>query len=246
MNGRVVCTIEARMTSSRLPGKVLLPAAGRPLLELMVERLRRARWIDEIVIATTDDPSSEPLRQLAQRLSIGCFRGSEADVLARVLGAAQAYDADVIVELTGDCPLIDPELVDRCIERFAQGDVDYVANDLEPTYPLGMSVQVFPAAVLAEVDELTQDPADREHVSLYIYEHPERYRLGNVASDHPERADLRLTVDTREDYELVRTIFEDLGARGPGVRAGSDRSTCFAARPELRTVNQYVQQRSAR
>src|SRR3954447_5944280 len=103
---RVVATIEARMTSSRLPGKVLLPAVSKPLLELMVERLRRCRHVDEIVIATTEDASSDPLQELAQRLGIGCLRGSEDDVLARVLGAAEAYDADVIVELTGDCSLI--------------------------------------------------------------------------------------------------------------------------------------------
>src|SRR3954470_10802095 len=161
MNGRVVATIEARMTSSRLPGKVLLPVLGRPLLELMVERLRRARTIDEIVIATTEDATSDPLQELAERLGIGCFRGSEDDVLARVLGAAQAYDAELIVELTGDCPLIDPALVDHLIERHREGGADYTANVLDKTYPLGFAVQVFPTRVLAEVAELTDDPADR-------------------------------------------------------------------------------------
>src|SRR3954454_8823993 len=133
---RVVATIEARMTSSRLPGKVLLPAVGKPLLELMVERLQRSRHLDAIVIATTEDASSDPLEELAERLGIGCFRGSEDDVLARVLGAARAYDADLIVELTGDCPLIDPALVDLHVERFNEGGSDYTANVLEKTYPL--------------------------------------------------------------------------------------------------------------
>src|SRR3954449_9621786 len=137
---RVVATIEARMTSSRLPGKVLLPARGRPLLELMVERLRRCRHLDEIVIATAVDASSDPLQQLAERLDIGCFRGSEDDVLARVLGAAEAYDADLIVELTGDCPLIDPALVDHVVDRFYEGGADYCANVLDRTYPLGFAV----------------------------------------------------------------------------------------------------------
>ncbi len=239
---RVVATIEARMTSSRLPGKVLLPAVGKPLLELMVERLRRTRHLDEIVIATTEDASSDPLQELAERLGIGCFRGSEDDVLARVLGAAQAYDADLIVELTGDCPLIDPALVDHVIERHREGGADYTANVLDRTYPLGFAVQVFPTRVLAEVAELTDDPADREHVSLYIYEHPERYRLRNIVSDHPESAELRLTVDTAEDYELVRTVFEEL----PGAFGLPEILDLFARKPELRSVNQHIEQKKAR
>jgi spore coat polysaccharide biosynthesis protein SpsF len=239
---RVVATIEARMTSSRLPGKVLLPARGKPLLELMVERLQRCRHVDEIVIATTEDASSDPLQDLAERLGIGCFRGSEDDVLARVLGAAQAYDAGLIVELTGDCPLIDPALVDHVIERHREGGADYTANVLERSYPLGFAVQVFPAKVLAEVAELTDDPADREHVSLYIYEHPERYRLRSVVSDHPESAELRLTVDTPEDYELVKTVFEAL----PDGFTLQDILELFERRPELKHVNQHVEQRKAR
>jgi spore coat polysaccharide biosynthesis protein SpsF len=239
---RVVATIEARMTSSRLPGKVLLPALGKPLLELMVERLRRCAHLDEIVIATTQDASSDPLEALAQRLGIGCFRGSEDDVLARVLGAAQAYDADLIVELTGDCPLIDPALVDHVIARHREGGADYTANVLEKSYPLGFAVQVFPTQVLAEVAELTDDPADREHVSLYIYEHPERYRLRSVVSDHPESAELRLTVDTAEDYELVKTVFEAL----PGDFGLPEILDLFARKPELKHVNQHIEQRRAR
>src|SRR6185503_402596 len=109
---RVVCFIEARMRSSRLPGKVLLPIMGRPMLELMVERLRRARLVDDVVIATTDDPSCDPIAEMADRIGISYFRGSEDDVLARVLGAARAYEADVIVETTGDCPLHDARLID--------------------------------------------------------------------------------------------------------------------------------------
>src|SRR4051794_12722399 len=242
---RVVATIEARMTSSRLPGKVLWPALGKPLLELMVERLRRCEHLDEIVIATTEDASSDPLEELAKRLGIGCFRGSEDDVLARVLGAAQAYDAEVIVELTGDCPLIGPALVDHVIERYLEGGSDYTANVLEKSYPLGFAVQVFPTKVLAEVAEATDDPADREHVSLYIYEHPERYRLRNVASDRPESAELRLTVDTAEDYELVKTVFELLYPQDPAFGLASVLEL-FDERPELREVNQHVEQRRAR
>ncbi len=242
---KVVCTIEARVRSSRLPGKVLMPAVGKPLLELMVERLRRARRLDAIVVATTEDPSSDPIEALADRLGIGCFRGSEDDVLARVLGAAQAHDADLIVETTGDCPLIDPGVIDHVIERFADGGVDYCSNTLERTYPRGMDVQVFPTAVLAEVASLTSAPADREHVSLYIYEHPERYRLRSVRSERPETGEDRLTVDTPEDLALVRAIFEALY---PADRAfGLDAILALLdARPDLRALNRHIEQKPVR
>ena len=233
------------MTSSRLPGKVLLEAAGKPLLEHMVERLRRSRTLGEIVVATTAEASSDPIAALAQRLGIGCFRGSEDDVLGRVLGAAQAYDAELIVETTADCPLIDPNVLDLVVERFRDGDVDYCSNTLERTYPRGLDVEVFPTAVLAEVAGLTDDPADREHVSIYIYEHPERYRLRSVVSERPETAELRLTVDTSDDYELIRAIFEALHPRDPAF--GLDAILALLAeRPELAALNRHVEQKPAR
>jgi spore coat polysaccharide biosynthesis protein SpsF len=242
---KTVCTIEARMTSSRLPGKVLLEAAGKPLLEHMIERLRRARRIDEIVIATTAEASSAPIAALADRLGVACFRGSEEDVLERVLGAARAHDADLIVETSADCPLIDPEVADLVIARFLDGGADYCSNTLQRTYPRGMDVQVFPTAVLAEVDGLTQDPPDREHVSLYIYEHPDRYRLRSVVSDRPETAAIRLTVDTAEDYALIRAIFETLYPRDPAFGLGAILAL-LDERPDLAALNRHVEQKPAR
>jgi spore coat polysaccharide biosynthesis protein SpsF len=233
------------MTSSRLPGKVLLPVLGRPLLEHMVERLRRSRRIDAIVLATTAEAASDPLEALAAELGIGCFRGSEDDVLGRVLGAARAHDADVIVETTADCPLIDPAVVDLVVERFEQGDADYCSNTLERTYPDGLDVEVFPTAVLAEVDRLTADPADREHVSLYIYEHPERYRLRNVASRRPDTGAWRVTVDEPADYALVTAIFEALYPADPAF--GFEAIVALLdARPELRALNDDVEAKPAR
>jgi spore coat polysaccharide biosynthesis protein SpsF len=245
MSERVVCTIQARMTSTRLPGKVLMPVLGKPLLELMIERLRRARHVDEIVIATTEDASSDPIEELADRLGVGCFRGSEDDVLARVLGAAHAFDADLIVETTGDCPLIDPAVVDRVIDGFRAGGVDYCSNILTRSYPRGLDVQVFPTSVLEEVDRRTDDPADREHVSLYIYEKPGRFRLRNVESGHPESAELRLTVDTPEDYELIRAIFEALYESDPAFGL-EEMLALLEARPELREINRDIEQKPAR
>jgi spore coat polysaccharide biosynthesis protein SpsF len=233
------------MTSSRLPGKVLLEAAGKPLLEHMIERLRRVRALDEIVIATTEEASSDPIVALGERLGVGVFRGSEEDVLARVLGAAQAYGAELIVETTGDCPLIDPATIDQVIARFGDGGVDYCSNTLERTYPRGMDVQAFPTAVLAEVASLTNDPADREHVSLYIYEHPERYTLRSVVFDRPETAELRLTVDTPEDYALIKAIFEELHPRDDAFDLEAILAL-LAERPDLADLNREIRQKPVR
>jgi spore coat polysaccharide biosynthesis protein SpsF len=237
---RTVCTIEARMTSSRLPGKVLLDAAGQPLLAHMIERLRRARTLDAIVIATTEEAASDPIVALAEDLSVGCFRGSEEDVLGRVLGAARAHGAELIVETTGDCPLIDPGVVDLIVGRFRDGGVDYCSNTLERTYPRGMDVQAFPFAVLEEVDRLTDDPADREHVSLYIYEHPERYRLvGIEARGRRRRPDLRLTLDTAVDLAVIRAVYEALWRENPAFTI-EDVIDYLDAYPELAELNRSV------
>jgi spore coat polysaccharide biosynthesis protein SpsF len=243
---RTVCTIEARMRSTRLPGKVLKPLLGRPMLERMVERLRRARRLDAIVIATTDHAADDPIEALARRLDVGCFRGSEEDVLDRVLQAARSAKADLIVETTGDCPLIDPALVDRTVEAFLAGGKDYVSNCLVPSFPRGFEVQVFPLKVLEEVARLTQDPADREHVSLYIYEHPDRFRIGRLdESVPPKERELRLTVDTPEDYALVSKVFEALHPTKPDFGL-ADVIELLRRRPDLAGLNRHVQQKRVR
>jgi spore coat polysaccharide biosynthesis protein SpsF len=197
---RIVCFIEARMRSTRLPGKVLMPILGTPMLELMIERLRRARTLDGIVVATTDGEADQPIADLAERLGVGCFRGSEGDVLARVLGAARAYGADVIVETTGDCPLHEPALIDKVVSDFRLGGADFVSNILPYSTPRGTDCRVFTTDALDEIDRTSDDPADHEHVSLHFWEHPEKYRLRNVTTElPPEVTELRLTVDTPED-----------------------------------------------
>lgn len=203
--------VEARMTSTRLPGKVLLRAAGKPLLEHLIERLRRVSELDDIAVATTTNSADDAVAGLAARCGTGSFRGSETDVLSRVVGAAEAYRADVLVEITADCPLIDPLIVSRCIKKYFSSGADYVSNVLRPTYPNGMDTQVFARSVLEETAGLTQEPADREHVSLYIYSHPEKYRLVNISAPRKHaRPDLRLCVDTLEDYRVVSAIFDGL------------------------------------
>ena len=232
------------MTSTRLPGKVLLPVCGKPLLAHLIERLQRVPSLDAIVVATTVNSTDEPIVELAHRLGVGCFRGSEEDVLGRVLGAAQAYGADVIVEITGDCPAIDPDIVQRCIDEYFATGADYVSNT---NYAGGMNTQVFSTQVLAEVERVTRDnPAAREHVSLPIYEHPERYRLHYVeAPPDLARPDLVVELDTPEDYEMIKTIFEALYPVNPEFTL-TDILVLLDSHPEILDLNAHVRHRTAR
>lgn len=240
---RTIATIEARMTSSRLPGKVMKPCCGIPMMELMVNRLRRVPSLDGIVIATTVNADDDPIVDLAQRLGISHWRGSEGDVLTRVLDAAQAHRADVIVELTGDCPLIDPGIVEQCVQAYRSQEVDYMSNVLERSFPIGMDTQVFATDVLADVARRTSDPVDHEHVSLYIYRHPELYRLANLrAPAELTDPELRLTLDTMQDYQLIEAVFSHFLPGRPDFEL-ADVLRLLHQRPELRRINDHVAHR---
>jgi spore coat polysaccharide biosynthesis protein SpsF len=219
---RIVATIEARMGSTRLPGKVLLEAAGRPLLAHMIERVRRARYVDEIVVATTTNGRDDAIMALCDRERVLAFRGSEEDVLGRVVAAAGHHHADICVLLTGDSPLIDPLVVDQHVVTFlaAQPHVDYVTNCEVSSYPVGLAVQVLAARTLAATAALTADhpPTSpfREHVGWYVRRHPERYRrLDVVAPPGLSNPHFRMTLDTPEDYRRIRTAFERLYPADP-------------------------------
>ena len=244
-NKRIVATIEARMTSSRFPGKVLMEACGKPMLQHMIERLQRVPSLDGIVVATTGNDADVPIVNLAQRMGVGFFQGSEYDVLLRVLHSARAYDIDVIVEMTGDCPLIDPVLVEDCIRGYQVAGVDYVSNVLERTYPRGMDTQVFATEVLADVADRTVDPEDHEHVSIFIYSHPEIYSLKNMPGP-PELTNpgLGLTLDTPEDLELIRRIFETLYPNNPNFTL-ADILAVLKDNPTLTELNAHVRRKHA-
>ena len=244
-NKRIVATIEARMTSSRLPGKVLMEVCGKPMLQHMIERLQRVPSLDGIVVATTGNDADVPIVNLAQRMGVGFFQGSEYDVLLRVLHSARAYDIDVIVEMTGDCPLIDPVLVEDCIQGYQVAEVDYVSNVLERTYPRGMDTQVFATEVLADVADRTDDPEDHEHVSIFIYSHPEIYSLKNMPGP-PELTNpgLGLTLDTPEDLELIRRIFEILYPDNPNFSLANILAV-LKDNPALTEFNAHVRRKHA-
>jgi len=244
-NKKIVAIIEARMTSTRLPGKVLLPIGGVPALELIIRRLKRSRYLDAICVATTVNPADDALMAAAEKLGATAFRGSESDVLGRVLGAAKSAHADIIVEITGDCPFADPGLVDRSIEEFFAREVDYASNTITATYPNGFDVQVFPTAVLAEVAGLTGDPIDRTHVSYYIYTHPENYRCYNWEADAESFGpELRVTLDEDADYQVLERVAQALKPLGDTFSA-RDVVQFLREHPDIAAINAEVRQKEA-
>jgi spore coat polysaccharide biosynthesis protein SpsF len=207
----VVAIIQARMNSTRLPGKVLLPLAGRPMLGCQIERMRRST-VNEIVIATTTSSSDDGVVELARQERVGCFRGSEADVLSRYVGAARQYRADVVVRVTADCPLLDGEVLDRVVRDLLDNvsTCDYAANLLDRTYPRGLDVEAFFFDTLLRIDRLALSQASREHVTIVPRsERPERFLIRSVR-DSEDNSDLRWTVDTREDFDAVRGLYDAL------------------------------------
>jgi spore coat polysaccharide biosynthesis protein SpsF len=208
---RTVAVVQARLGSTRLPGKVLLPLAGQPLLSRVMRRAARARSVDAVVVATTTLPSDDRIVELAEREGWPVVRGSETDLLERYVQAARSHRADRVVRITSDCPLIDPGLIDDVAGALDREAGDYASNTLEPrTYPRGLDVEVVTRDALEAADRDDHDPASREHATPFIRRDPKRFRLVRVAGSRDESAH-RWTVDTPEDYELVRRLYEALG-----------------------------------
>lgn len=204
---KIVAIIEARMTSTRLPGKVLMKVAGEPLLAHMIERVKTVLAIDEVVVATTINKTDDPIQELANSLGVACFRGSEEDVMGRVLNAARFFEADVIVELTGDCPIIDPSIISLVVNSYLHNDRAYVSNAHVRSYPDGMDVQVFSVDVLERSYELITTELEREHVTLHIRNNPELFsHMHIVAPDDMYSPHLGLTLDEITDYQLLKNI----------------------------------------
>ena len=220
------------MGSSRLPGKTIADVAGCPLLLRVVERVRSARRVDKVVVATTDQPSDDPIAALCQREGIPFFRGSEDDVLDRFYRTAEANRADIAVRITADCPLIDPAVIDKVIARFQAADCDYVSNIFRYTYPDGLDTEVFSFAALERAWREARKPSEREHVTPYL--RTENFRTANVESDSPvPLGKHRWTVDYADDLEFIRRIYEAFGSKQFGYQ---DIFHLLKARPELATI----------
>jgi spore coat polysaccharide biosynthesis protein SpsF len=207
-----VAIIQARMGSTRLRGKVLKEIAGEPMLARVVERTRRATMLDEVVVATTELADDDAIEQLCVQRGWNCFRGSEADVLDRYYLAAAKSNADVVVRVTSDCPLIDPALIDEHVSRLLRrwAEVDFVTNMVKQTFPLGLAVEAMPTDVLARMKRMSQTNLLKEHVTTLTYVEPGWFQIEHVLHN-VDLSHLRWTVDTQEDLELVRLIFEHFG-----------------------------------
>jgi spore coat polysaccharide biosynthesis protein SpsF len=206
--------LQARMTSTRLPGKVLAPVVGTPMIGLQIERLRRAALLDGLVVATSTDGSDDDLVAYLETLDVPVVRGPLDDVLARFATVVEQFAPDAVVRLTADCPLASPAVVDRVVRAFHDSGVDYVSNTLRPTYPDGLDVEVVRADVLRWAAAHLTDPPEREHVTLGVYRRPERFRVANVENDE-DLSSLRWTVDTPGDLAFVRAVYERLYAEDP-------------------------------
>jgi len=207
---RIVAIIQARMTSTRLPGKVLAEIGGRPALAYMLQRVRRSERLQQIVVATTVNATDDPVAELCNKLEVDVFRGDEMDVLGRYVAAAEIYDADPIVRLTADCPMIDPTVIDEAIDYYKDNDFDYVSNGIVRTYPDGLDVEVVSRAALKKASQETNHPICREHVTPYVRgDKPGvphgNFKVGNF-SFHVDFSHIRWTLDTVDDLACLQEL----------------------------------------
>lgn len=222
-----VAILQARMSSTRLPGKVMKPLAGRPMIERQLERLRRCAGL-RLVVATSTHASDDPLAHHLRDIGVDVFRGSLDDVLDRFVGAASEFAAEgQVVRLTADCPLADPGVIDDCVRLHAELGVDYASNGRRRTYPRGLDVEVFTLEALLTAGREATDPYDREHVTPYLYRNPERFSQGELVQARDE-SDLRWTVDTPDDFAFVERVYDSLYPGKPDFTSDDIRALPFS------------------
>ena len=244
---KIIASVEARMSSSRLPGKMLMDIAGKPVVLRVLERLSQSSLVDEIVLATTDNPADNILAETARAAGFSVFRGSEDDVLKRVVDAHRALSTDIVVEICGDCPLLDPEIIDLAVETFLANECDLIATGVHQSYPQGTEVQVFRYDDLQKISDTVNDPAVREHVSLYFYENPDIYRIIHIIAPRALRApDIRLQLDYKEDLYLVRDVYNALFPKHGNKFGVHEILEYLNTHPEVAEINSHCKERSAR
>jgi spore coat polysaccharide biosynthesis protein SpsF len=237
---KIAAIIQARMGSTRLPGKVLKDLAGETVLGRVVGRLRRCRLIGELMVATTDHPADDAIVAECRKCSVAVSRGDQDDVLDRYYRAAQLAKADVVVRITSDCPLIDPEITDRTINAFVEKRPDYASNVLVRTYPRGLDTEVLSVDALARCWKVAAKPYEREHVTPYIYEHPAEFEILAVTNDVDYSAQ-RWTLDTPQDLAFLRAVYSRL--EGQGLFSWRDVIALLELHPELASLNRAVRQK---
>jgi len=240
----IVAIIQARMGSSRLPGKILMDLGGKPMLSRVIERVQQSRLVTSVVVATTTEPKDDQVEKFVKEnhRDVMVYRGSEHDVLDRYYQAASAVHADAIVRITSDCPFIDPAVIDQIIEAFETSGSDYAANILDTrTYPRGLDAEVFSFAALEKAWKVATDHDSREHVTLFIKKHPELFTGVNVtyAKDY---SGYRWTVDEPADYQMAKAVYDHM-AGNPNFRM-EDVVALFKTNPELANMNQAIEQKN--
>ncbi len=241
-----MCTaviIQARMGSTRLPGKALRDIAGKTMLARVVEHVQLASLVDQIIVATTTEPADQAIVAECERLGIACFRGSEDDVLDRYYQAAKNFDVDTIVRITSDCPLIEPSVIDQVIKTFHQTKADYVSNTVSRTFPRGLDTEVFKFSVLEQVWQTAVEPYQRTHVTPYIYQNPDLFQLAEVVSNI-NYGQHRWTVDTLADWQLVEAIYEHFAPQTDFD--WHDIVHLLEQQPQLQTINADIEQKELR
>lgn len=238
---RVLMVVQARTGSSRLPGKVLLPLAGAPLLQRMLERVRAARTPFDLLVATTTAPADDAVREVCQAIGVDCFRGHATDLLDRHYRAARWGDAEAVVKIPSDCPLIDPGVIDRVLRTFL-GDPDahdYVSNLHPPSYPDGNDVEVLPFRVLEAAWREARRPFEREHTTPFVWDQPQRFRLGNVEWEGGRNLarSHRFTVDYPQDYAFVSAVYQALWQPGRPPFSLAEILELLECRPALLDLN---------
>jgi spore coat polysaccharide biosynthesis protein SpsF len=238
---KILAIVTARMTSTRLPGKVLLKVKGKPLLQFLIERLKAVKIINQIVIAATTNKTDDVLERFATKMRVKCFRGSEDDVMGRVLSAAERFQADIIVDVTGDCPIIDCDLVDQAIQVYLHNKkVDYVNNNNIRSYPDGMDVQVFSYKILKKSYKMTTKSLEKEHITLHIRNNPKIFNTINIiAPKYLNWPELGLTLDEKADYNFLKKIIEHFYNKNP-LFTCYDIINFLKSNKNLVKINSYV------
>jgi len=239
---KIILINQARMTSTRLPGKILKEVLGKPLLEFQIERLKRVKLIERQIVATTRNLSDDPVEALCKKLGVECFRGSELNVLSRYYEAAKTHQPDALVRVTSDCPLIDPQIIDQVIEQYLSKNSPncYAANIISRTYPRGMDTEVFSFQALEEASNHAKSNLEQEHVTPYISKHA---LIKASLTYHENKSDYRWTVDTPEDFEVIKRILEFIYP----IKAQftlEDLLEAAKQNPEWKTINAHIEQKS--
>lgn len=234
----IAAIVQARMGSTRLPGKVMKPLCGKPILWHIITRISYSKQIEKIIIATTDKEEDKVIVKLAEEMGVAFYRGSSDDVLDRYYQAARKFNVDPVVRITADCPLIDPEIMDNIIDYYLKGDYDYVSNGLKPTLPDGLDTEVFSFKSLEKAWAEAKKPSEREHVTSYIYNHPELLKIHNYEND-VDLSGMRWVVDEEADYQFISEVYKNLYKDGK-IFYVKDIIRLLEEMPELLKLNKGI------